>query len=206
VAEFPVIPHKLALINTDLQNVFVEGTPLAPPDGLQIVGRLNRLAETCRRLNVLVIHTAHVTRPDGANVGVLGDFFPPVRAGMIAAGGHPAALHASLRVEPGDLVVTKPRFGAFHASDLDMILRARGIDTVIIGGIATNVCAESTAREANTRDYKVFFLSDGTSTTDMGGVPREVLQRATCATLAFGFAQVLTVEEMIAKLNEAARL
>jgi nicotinamidase-related amidase len=82
-------------------------------------------------------------------------------------------------------------------------LRSRGIDSVIITGIATNVCAETTAREANVRDFRVFFLSDGTSTVDMDGVPRDLLQRATCAVLATAFAQVLTVDQMIDKLSPA---
>jgi hypothetical protein len=53
------------------------------------------------------------------------------------------------------------------------------------------------------RDFQVFFLSDGTSTVDMDGVPRDVLQRATCAVLGTAFAQVLTVDQMIDKLKPA---
>jgi len=100
--------------------------------------------------------------------------------------------------------VNKPRFVAFHATDLDLILRSRGIDTVI-RGIATNFCAETTAREAMSHDYRVLFLSDGTRTFDlpdqgMGPVSAEDAQRATCAALAFGFAEVLTVDEAIRKV------
>ena len=58
----------------------------------------------------------------------------------------------------------KPRFGAFHGTDLELILRSRGIDSVIISGIHTTVCVDTTAREADMRDFRVFFLSDGTST------------------------------------------
>jgi nicotinamidase-related amidase len=148
-----------------------------------------------------VVHTVHVTRPDGSNVGVMGEIIPPTREGLIAQGSFAAALHRAVEVQPGDVVLEKPRFGAFHGTDLELILRGRGIDSVIITGIATNVCAETTAREANARDFRVFFLSDGTATTDMNGVPRELLQRATCAVLGFAFAQVLTVDEMIARVG-----
>jgi biuret amidohydrolase len=82
-------------------------------------------------------------------------------------------------------------------------LRLRGIDSVIITGIATNVCPETTAREAAVRDFRVFFLSDGTSTVDINGVPRDVLKKATCAVLGTAFAQVLTVDQMIDKLGPA---
>lgn len=204
MTDFPVEPRKLALLNVDLQNLFVEGSPIAAPDGPAVVARVNRLSAACRKHGVLVVHTAHVTRADGSNVGVLGELIPPVKEGLIAKGNPIAALHPSLHVDPRDLVLEKPRFGAFHGTDLELILRGRGIDSVIITGIATNVCAETTAREACVRDFKVFFMSDGTATSDMGGVPHAELQRATCAVLAFGFAQVLTVDEMIQKLAAAA--
>lgn len=203
MAEFKVELRKLALLNVDLQNVFVEGSPIAAPDGVAVVGRINRLSAACRRRGVLVVHTAHVTRRDGSNVGVMGEIIPPVKDGLIARGSPPALLHSSLHVEPGDILLEKPRFGAFHGTDLELILRARGIDSVIITGIATNICAETTAREASVRDFRVFFMSDGTSTSDMMGVSRADLQLATCASLAFAFAQVLSVDEMIAQFDAA---
>ena len=83
-------------------------------------------------------------------------------------------------------------------------LRSRGIDILIIGGIATNVCCETTAREAMQREFRVFFLSDGTATADMGEVPAAELQRASLGTLGFLFAQILTVEEMIEKIGLAS--
>jgi len=73
MVDFPVVPRKLALLNVDLQNVFVEGSPIAAPDGLAVVDRVNRLSDACRRAGVLV------TRPDGSNVGVMGEIIAPVR-------------------------------------------------------------------------------------------------------------------------------
>jgi nicotinamidase-related amidase len=203
MVDFPVDPRKLALVNVDLQNVFVEGTLVSPPDGLDVVARVNKLAAACRQAGVPVIHTAHVTRPDGSNVGVMGELIPPTCEGMIAKGSFPAAFHKDPKVEPTDIVLEKPRYGAFHGTDLELILRSRGIDSVIITGIATNVCAETTAREAAVRDFQVFFLSDGTSTVDIDGVPRDVLMRTTCAVLGLAFAQVLTVDQMIDKIKQA---
>lgn len=203
MVDFRVTPRTLALLNIDLQNVFVEGFPISAPEGLEIVERVNRLSAACRKAGVLVIHTAHRTRPDGSNVGVLGEIVPPVKEGLIAQGSFPAALHPALQVEAGDLVLEKPRFGAFYGTDLELILRARGVDGVILTGIATNVCVESTAREANARDLRVFLMSDGTATRDMAGLTKEELQRATCAVLGSFFAQVLSVDEMIRKLEDA---
>jgi ureidoacrylate peracid hydrolase len=204
MVDFPVVPRKLALINVDLQNVFVQGSPIAAPDGLALVDLVNRLSDACRRAGVLVVHTAHVTRPDGSNVGVMGEIIAPVKEGIISRGSSAAALHPRLEVLAGDIVLEKPRFGAFHGTDLELILRARGVDSVILTGIATNVCVEITAREAAVRDFRVFFTSDGTATPDIEGVSRHDPQRATCAVLATAFAQVLTVHQMIEKLRAAA--
>ncbi len=200
---FPVDPPKIALVNVDMQNCFVENSPVAAPGGVEVLGRINRLIGVCRANGVQVVHTAHVVRPDGSNVGVLGEIVPPVKDGVINKGAPSAALHDGLDVQDGDIVLDKPRFGAFHGTDIELILRSKGIDTIIVTGIATNFCCETTAREANVRDFRVFFLSDGTATFPIGDLSAEALQAATCATLGFGFAQVITVDEMIAKIEAA---
>lgn len=100
-----------------------------------MLARINQLTESCRRAGILVIHTAHVLRPDGSNMGVLGEMVPKVRAGMLNRGAESAALHPLLNIDARDLLVEKPRFGAFHSTDLELILRSHGIDTVIISGI-----------------------------------------------------------------------
>jgi nicotinamidase-related amidase len=201
-ANFPVIPLRTALINVDMQNCFVEGYPVSAPEGPGVLSRINRLAAACRSAGILVIHTAHVLRADGSNAGVMSEFIPAIRAGMINKGSQASALHKSLVVDPRDILLEKPRFGAFQGTDLELILRAHDINSVIIGGIATNVCCETTAREAATRDFRVFFLSDGTATFDLGGVPAQQLQAATCASLAL-FGQVLTVEQIIQRISAA---
>jgi biuret amidohydrolase len=151
-----------------------------------------------------VIHASIVLRPDHSNMGTLSEFSPFVAEGILDKGSDSAALHKKLIIDPRDILLEKPRFGAFHGTDLELILRNRAIDTVIISGVATNVCCETTAREAAVRDFRVFFLSDGTATAAMGGASAEELQKATCATLGFLFAQVLTVNEMIRKIEGAS--
>jgi nicotinamidase-related amidase len=143
-------------------------------------------------------------RPDGSNIGVLGEINPLVKD-IITKGSESAALHKRLVVDARDVLLEKPRHGAFQCTDLELILRSRGIDTVIISGIATSVCCETTAREAVSRDFHVFFLSDGTATADMPGASAAELQKATLATLGFLFAQVLTVDEMMQKIRQSLR-
>jgi len=201
MTEFPVAPERTALVNVDMQNCFVHGSPFSAPDGLVVLGRINRIAAACRAAGIIVVHTCQVLRPHGSNIGVLGEIAPIVKEGIINKGSQSAALHQGLVVDPQDILLEKPRFGAFHGTDLELILRCRGIDTIIVTGIATNVCCETTAREAAVRDFRVFFLSDGTTTFDIGDVSAAELKRATCATLGFLFAQVLTVDQMIRKLS-----
>jgi ureidoacrylate peracid hydrolase len=198
VVDFDVFPARTAMLNIDVQNYFVE----AAHEGSRVIEGVNRLAHVCRDTGILVIHTRHVFRPDGSNVGLLGEFVPPIRDGTLNEGSEPAALHADLVVDPSDVILAKPRFGAFHGTDLEVILRARGVDSVIISGIATNVCCDTTAREANARDIRVFFLSNGTTTAGRGGDPTEAQQR-TLELVGALFAQVLSVDEMVAKIKRA---
>jgi ureidoacrylate peracid hydrolase len=172
---------------------------------LVILERVNRLAAACRRAGILVIHASVVLRPDHSNLGTLAEFNPLAKEGILDKGSPSAALHKGLVVDPRDILLDKPRFGAFHGTDLELILRNRGIDTIIISGIATNICCETSAREAAVRDFRVIFLSDGTATAPMGGLSAAELQKATCATLGFLFAQILTVDEMIRKIEGVAR-
>ncbi len=187
-------------MNVDLQNCFVEGYPTSVAEGPALLRTLNGFAASCRGVGVRVIHTAHVLRPDASNAGVMAEYIPAIRQGMINRGSHASALHKDLVIDPKDIVLEKPRFGAFHGTDLELVLRATGIDSVIIGGIATNVCCETTAREAAARDFRVLFLSDGTATFPFGGLSANQLQQATCASLKV-FGEVLTIERMLGKLK-----
>src|SRR5580704_4766325 len=206
MANFDVVPERTALVNVDMQNCFVEGSPIAAPDGLAVLERINGVAAACRGAGILVIHTSNVLRADGSNLGVLAEFDPIVKTGILNKGSEMAELHGKLAVDGRDILLDKPRFGAFHGTDLELILRSRGIDTLIITGIATNVCCETTTREAAVRDFRVLFLSDGTATFSIGDLSAAALQKATCATLGKVFAQVLTVDEIIAKIELGVRL
>jgi nicotinamidase-related amidase len=204
MTNFNVVPAKTALINIDMQNCFVEKSPLAAPRGPEILPRINQLADACRKAGVLVIHTIHVVRPDGSNTGVMGEIIPAVAAGVINKGNPQAELHPAIVVGPNDIILEKPRYGAFTGTDLEMILRNKGIDTVIITGICTNVCCETTAREANMRDFHVFFISDATATFNTPELSADQIQPVVLATMKAAFAQVEKTASMIGKVSEKA--
>ena len=202
MTEYAVDPARMALVNVDMQVAFVEGTPLSAPDGVALIPTVNRLAEACRRAGMMVIHTRHVTRPDGSNLGTMGELIEAVRDGYIMDGSETAKLHPKLDVKAGDIVLEKPRYGAFSGTDLDNVLRAGGIDTIIVSGICTNICCETTAREAGMRDYHVFSMPDGTATFP-AGLTVEEIKRAVHTTTGLAFANVVTVDEMIARIARA---
>ena len=205
MVSWTIDPRRTALVNVDMQNVFVEGTPLAAPGGVALLGPVNRIAGACRETGIQVIHTLHVTRPDGANLGTMGELVEPIRAGYIREGSETAKLHRGVEVGKNDILFNKPRYGAFTGTDLDHILRAKGIDTIIVSGICTNICCETTAREAAMRDYRVFFLNDGTETFPLGGLSVEEIKKATHTTLGLAFARVLSVDECISLIRQGAR-
>ena len=152
----------------------------------------------------MVIHTRHVTRPDGSNLGTMGELIDAVREGYIMDGSETAKLHPALDVKEGDIVVEKPRYGAFSGTDLDNLLRANGVDTIIVSGICTNICCETTAREAGMRDYHVFFMEDGTETFPAGGLTIEEIKKAVHTTLGLAFANVIPVYDMISRIERAS--
>ena len=201
MTQYLVDPARMALVNVDMQIAFVEGTPLSAPDGVARLPVVNRLAEACRRAGMMVIHTRHVTRPDGSNLGTMGELIDAVREGYIMDGSETAKLHPGLDVNLGDIVVEKPLYGAFSGTDLDNLLRANGIDTIIVSGICTNICCETTAREAGMRDYHVFFMEDGTETFPAGGLTIEEIKKAVHTTLGLAFANVIPVDEMIVRIG-----
>ncbi len=115
MVDFRIEPRTTALINVDMQNCFVENSPVAAPRGREILPRINRIAEVCRRKGSLVIHTIHVVRPDGSNLGVMGEIIPAIKAGLINKGNPQAELHRDIQVGTEDIVLEKPRLELFMA-------------------------------------------------------------------------------------------
>jgi nicotinamidase-related amidase len=92
-------------------------------------------------------------------------------------------------------VILKHRYSAFYNTDLETILRCLKIEDLVISGIMTNMCCESTARDAYYRDYRVFFPADGT------GSINEEMHMASLLNLSFGFANITTADSILRELN-----
>jgi nicotinamidase-related amidase len=100
----------------------------------------------------------------------------PERAAIMHADGPATQIHDAIAPEPGDIVVRKQRVGAFSTTDLHEQLQARGIDTLILGGISTSGCVHSTVLDAFDRDYRVIVLADACADPDED-VHRFLLER-----------------------------
>ncbi|HVV10649.1 isochorismatase family cysteine hydrolase [Amycolatopsis sp.] len=170
--------RRSALLVIDMQNDFVRrGFPMEVPMARARIGAMREVAARCRAVGVPVLCTRHVLF-DSFDVSPLETARnPALRTAGLRAGSHGAEIVEELAPEPGEVVIDKHRYDAFHNTPLHSVLTTiRGphvVDTVIITGTLTDVCCESTARSAFMRDYKVAFAADAT------GALSEAAQEAT---------------------------
>lgn len=153
-------PASTALILIDLQKGIL-GTPAEPHSCAAVFAKGIELSERFRAAGAPVVRVRVDLGPGLADApSGLVDAPPP-----FPPGGLPADF-AEFPDDPaahGDLIVTKRHWGAFHGTDLDLRLRRRGVRTVVIGGVATNIGVESTARSAHEHGYHVVLVEDATT-------------------------------------------
>ncbi|NLI81862.1 MAG: isochorismatase family protein [Deltaproteobacteria bacterium] len=172
---------KTALIVVDMQRYF-EG--VAAP----ILENVVALLHACRAAGVRVVFTRHGHRDPMKDGGMLTRWW----SDLIVHGTLEWALMEDLSPNPDEPIIDKIRYSAFHGTNLDEWLRRIGIEDLIITGVLTNCCCETTARDAFVRDYRVFFVADGTATVN------EELHVASLKNLAFGFAHVVDAKSLCA--------
>jgi ureidoacrylate peracid hydrolase len=201
-----VDPTKTAHVIVDLQNGFMApGQPVEIVTAREIVPNVNSISRALRAAGGLNVFIQYVVN-DAARKAWSSwyeRFFNNERRAAIdacfAEGAYGWQLWPELDLQPNDLVVQKTRFGAFvpGSSDLHEILQARGVDTLIITGTATNVCCESTARDAMQMNYKVIFVADGNAAST------DAEHNATLSNMAAIFADVMTADEVVGCLAKA---
>ncbi len=153
---------KTALVLIDLQRGIV-GAPTVPHTAADVVARGAELARAFRTAGLPVALVRVSFASDGADA-------PPGRTEVGGRSSPPPqgwdTLVDELDVQPTDLVVTKRNWGAFHGTDLDVQLRRRGVTGIVLGGVATSIGVESTARAAHEHGYHVTIATDAAADRD----------------------------------------
>lgn len=197
-------PKTAALIVVDMQNGFVdEAYSGAVPGADSIVPNINQLAAGMRAAggHVVWIQNSSTAAEAEAWDAVTHNFMSAQVRGALVDSLTPGTpgfeLYPALDALPGELRVAKNRFSAFiqDSSDLEVRLREKGVDTVLITGTVTNVCCESTARDAAMRNFKVIMVADANAARS------DADHNATLNNLFNIFADVLTTNEIVAHLE-----
>jgi nicotinamidase-related amidase len=201
-------PKKTAMIVIDMQNDFVAlGAAMETPAARAVVPKLAEALKICRDAGIKIVYTAHVHRRDGSDMGLFDDMHPPIANRAALVDGTPGVdIYPELAPKSGEHVIKKHRYSGFYGTDLDMILREWGADTVIISGTTTENCCHATARDAMFRNYRVVFLSDATATYDypdcgFGAMPNADVHHATLVILAASTAHVMSVADMKKRIS-----
>jgi nicotinamidase-related amidase len=183
-------PEKTALLVLDMQNYFLDPSSHAfTPSATAVVPTINKLIDFASNLKMPVIFTKHVN--DKYNAGMMGKWWWD----LVPEGSWEAQIHKTVRLYDGKTVV-KHQYDAFYNTDLEDFLRSKNIEHVIITGVLTNLCCETTARSAFVRGFEVLFPIDATAAYN-----RE-FHLSTFRNLGFGFCPIITTPELIHFLDE----
>jgi ureidoacrylate peracid hydrolase len=206
-----LVPAKTALLVVDMQNAFMlPGVAHSLcPMAQEIVPNINRLAEAVRSSGGTVVwiktaYTEETRRSWSTLYAMLGAANGERRARALARGSKGYELWPALDVRADDLTVEKTRYSAFiqGSSDLAAVLRERGLDTLLITGTVTNVCCESTARDAMMLNFKTIMI------TDANAALTDELHNASLISFYLTFGDIMSTDLAVACLqrNAQARL
>lgn len=198
---------RCLLLLVDLQNAFCSPTGDLARRGRDI-SAMQAAARSCARLAVAaraaavpVIWTRMMLRPDYADGGLMtSELLPHLRtSGALQRGSLDVEIAPELAVAAGEDVIDKPRNSALFGTALEVHLHARRIERVIVGGVTTSMCVDTTVRDLGQRDFATFVVQEAVGDFDQSR------HEAALAVLAFGFARVITERDCIAALAGDSR-
>jgi nicotinamidase-related amidase len=184
--------EKAALLVIDMQDFFLDpDSPTFACGGLAILPNVKRLIHAFREASLPVIFTRHVHHPDLLDAGIMRWWWE----GMCLEGSPESAIRREIAPLGNEKVIETHRYSAFYNTDLETVLRCLKVEDLVLSGVLTNMCCESTARDAYYRDYRCFFPADGTGTIS------EEMHLASLLNLAFGFSWVTSVDTVLEQLE-----
>jgi bifunctional isochorismate lyase/aryl carrier protein len=182
-------PAEAALLIIDMQRYFVEeGSHAGLPSVAPIIPRIRKLAETFQKVRQPVILTRHLNTQQDAKM--LAQWW----ADVITEESELSEIAPELNL-PNTTIIRKTQYDAFFQTSLEKVLRERGVHQLVITGVMTHLCCETTARSAFVRGFKVFFPIDGTATND------ENHHWGTLLNLSHGFALPVLMKEIQTSLE-----
>ena len=208
--------RETAIIVIDMQNAYASKNGYVDLAGFDIsgaagtIGNIDKVLTAARKAGIQVVYLQNGWDPDYVEAGTkLSPNWhksnalktmrrsPNLQGQLLARGGWDYEIVDALQPQPGDICIGKTRYSAFFNSQLDSILRARGIRNLVFVGIATNVCVESTLRDGFHLEYFGVMLEDATH-----HLGPEFLQRATVYNVETFFGWVSTVEDFLASVKD----
>lgn len=208
-------PAKTALIIVDMQNAFASIGGMIDLVGQDVSGAkevitaIKKLAEAARVAHIRIIYLAMSYAADMSDSGGPGspnwykefglaamNDNPEYKGKFLIRGSWDAEVVDELRPQPGDVVIQKTRYSGFRGTSLDVVLKTCGITYLIFTGIATNVCVESTIRDAFSLDYWPIIVSDATN-----NVGPAFAQQATLSNVEAHFGWVATSADILTALS-----
>lgn len=151
-------PKTSALLVMDFQTAAVE---MVPTEKEGLLGRTAMLVDGARKTGMRVIYVVVSFRAGYPEVSPRNQVFAPIRgSGRFVEGSAGTEVHAAVAPMPGEIIITKHRVSAFFGTDLDVILRANGIETLLLAGIVTSGVVLSTVRHAADADYRLLVVED----------------------------------------------
>ncbi len=190
---------RTALVVVDMQNGFCRSEGSIAQLDLdyarlaEAIPGCVRLVSAARAAGVPVVFTRFVYRADFRDGGVLVEHFLPALADVnaLVEGTWDMELVDELQPVDGDFVIDKNRCSSFYGTRLEPTLTSMGIQRLVVAGVTTNMCVETTVRDASQRDYEVFVVGDAC------GELEEERHRVSLRTMGFGFARVVGVSDVV---------
>lgn len=191
---------KAAIVVVDLQKGFLDDDGFVAVQGRDVSAcraaalRGVTLAEQARAAGMPVFWLRYSVRPDYADAGVLIDEIRPnvKRMGGLRSDSPETALIDAIKLQPQDTVIDKTRYSGFVGTPLEPALRARGISQLVVCGVTTSMCVESTVRDAGQMDYRVFVARECCGDFDPDR------HEASLKAMEFGFARLVGDNELAA--------
>lgn len=193
---------KTALLIIDMQNAFIRSEGSLAKLGINI-GRTSHVIEPIIKLktaakeaNMPVIYLKMALRQDYMDAGILQEVFPPLKdLGHCVIDTWDSEIVDELKPGSDDIVINKHTFSGFYNTNFESILRNMNIDTLIVTGIATNICVESTVRDGFVRNFKMIIPREATASYD------EAMERGSFVNFEFGFAKIAPMDDVIREMR-----